>query len=392
MERIDGKTRRSKAGFGFVGAPILRAVRKARFPLLFAAGLALCTFAPAATYQPVSAEKPIPLTFGKSLEIGRQGSIFGTIASVCEDRDRNIYVLDGAQFTVFVFSPQGKLIRKFGAKGQGPGDFQSPSQILIDRQGELVVMEDINFISFFRTDGTFLRRLDLNGLLGATYVGPDRFLGWTWTPDSRQQVLVDGKNRVLVKLGSQPRSSFSTTMPDATGRAVMFNYSSPDYVPELISAPGERMAVVGFGGAYRLTIIDGDGNTAGAVSRDIEPGKISSKERAFLEGQIRDTAKERNWPPAVTKEISKKIPSTKPFFRAVRISPNAVWVFRVKDDITRPDAPFPVDLFSLKGEYLGSTGVGRIPIFISASRMYFVETDESDAEYVRAAEYGLELR
>ncbi len=381
-----------RARLWFVGDPIFRAARRAGLPFVFTAVLPLCSFAVAAVAPLVSSEKPPSIKFGKTLEIGRQGSIFGTIASVCEDRDRNIYVLDGAQFTVFVFSPQGKLIRKFGAKGQGPGDFQAPSQITITPQGELAVMEDLNFISYFKRDGTFLRRLDLNGLLGPTYIGPDRFLGWDWTPDSRLQSLVDSANKRLAEFGSQPRSSFSTSMADETGRAVMFNYSSPDYVPELISAAGEQIAVAGFGADYRLAILDPKGRQIGLVTRDIKSAKISPRERAFLEAQIRDFAKERNWPPAVTKEISKKIPGTKPFFRAVRISPDVVWIFRVKDDITRPDAPFPADLFNFKGEYLGSTGVGRIPLFISASRMYFLDTDESDAEYVRATEYSLLLR
>jgi hypothetical protein len=387
MEGMGHKRKRPRAEFWLCWARFIRDARLAGLLMIFAAG-GFFSFVAA----PCAAEKSISLQFGKSLEIGRQGSIFGTIASVCEDRDRNICVLDRGQFTVFVFSPEGKLIRKFGAKGQGPGDFQSPSQIAIAPQGELAVMEDLNSISFFKLDGTFIRRLDLIGLLGPTSIGPDRFLGWTWTPDGRLQVLVDSANKRLAEFGSQPRSLFSTSLADKTGRAVMFNYSSPDYVPELISAANGDTAIVGVGNAYRLTILDSNGRRTGSVARDIEAAKISPRERAFLETQIRDFAKERNWPPAATKEISKKIPDTKPFIQAVRLSPEDIWVFRVGEDITRPKAGLPVDLFSLRGEYRGPSRLRAVPLFISASRMYFLEIEDSGDEYLRAVDYSLSFR
>ena len=76
------------------------------------------------------AQGRVDIKFGTSLEIGRQEMLFGTIDSVCEDNEGSFYVLDDEEFKVFLFSPQGRLLRTFGGKGQGPGDFQSPLGII----------------------------------------------------------------------------------------------------------------------------------------------------------------------------------------------------------------------------------------------------------------------
>ena len=139
-----------------------------------------------------SQEKSIPLKLATPLAIGRTDLLFSSIASVCEDDQLNFYVLDRLEHKVFKFSPQGRLLLTFGQKGQGPGDFQSPAGIVLTSKGELAVLEDLSYVSLFKTDGTFIRRLDLNGRLGLGYIGPDRFYGWIWRPDDQQQVMVDG--------------------------------------------------------------------------------------------------------------------------------------------------------------------------------------------------------
>ena len=106
---------------------------------------------------------------GPSLEIGRAELLFGSVVSVCEDDKGDFYVLDQREQKVHKFSSDGRPLRTFGRKGQGPGDLQSPGRIVFTSQGELAVLEDISYVSFHKTDGAFVRRLDLNGRLGPGY-------------------------------------------------------------------------------------------------------------------------------------------------------------------------------------------------------------------------------
>jgi hypothetical protein len=52
----------------------------------------------------------------------------------------------------------------------------------------------------------------------------------------------------------------------------------------------------------------------------------------------------------------------------------------------------PVDVFSLRGEFLGSTAMKQIPLFISGTAMYFVESDDSGNEYLRRTEYSFSVK
>src|SRR4030043_1387345 len=155
--------------------------------------------------------KTIGMRPGSALEVGRKELLFGSSASVCEDDQLNFYVLDRLEQKVFKFSPDGRPLSTFGQKGQGPGDFESPSQIVFTRQGELAVLEDLFYISFLKPDGTFIRRLDLNGRLGLGYIGPDRFYAWDWRPEGRQQLMVDAKNTILRSFHTQARDLLSLT-------------------------------------------------------------------------------------------------------------------------------------------------------------------------------------
>jgi hypothetical protein len=339
----------------------------------------------------IPAERQLEISLGKSLEIGRQELLFGSITSICEDNGGNFLVLDGKEFKVLKFSPEGKLLLKFGQKGQGPGDFQSPDLIILTPQNEIAVHE-ISYVSFFKADGAFARRQELNGRLGLVYLGPNRFLAWDWHPDSRQQIMLDGQNKVVATFHAQPRNSFSTALTDGTGRAVMFNYMSDVYVPELLFGYGGGVGLVGISTLYDLTLLDGSGRVIGSVRRDLKPRRMSSGERAFLEGEIRDFAKARNWPGRAVQNLVNKIPNFKAIIRAVRISPQHVFVFRVPQDITSEDSAVPVDVFSPRGEFLGSTTLTQIPVFISATAMYFVETDDSGNEYLQRTEYSFSVR
>jgi hypothetical protein len=78
----------------------------------------------------------------RKIKVAPDGSIF-----VSNSRDHNIYK----------FNADGKLIAKFGKRGQGPGDLEFPGDLSILDGKYLVVGEYMSCrrISLFRLDGTF---------------------------------------------------------------------------------------------------------------------------------------------------------------------------------------------------------------------------------------------
>jgi hypothetical protein len=336
-------------------------------------------------------EKSVGLTLGPAMEIGREESLFASIASVCEDNELNFYVLDRMEHAVFKFSPEGRLLIRFGRKGQGPGDFQSPGQIVFTPDGELAVLEDLYYVSFLTTDGTFIRRLDLNGRLGLGFIGLDRYYGWIWRPDDRQQLMVDAENKILRTFHALPKDLFSVNLPDETGRLVMFNYSHDAYVPRFLYDHGGRLSAVGISDRYEIELLDEQGRTVTTIRRDLKPQKLSGREKDYLERTVREFAKSKGWPDRVARELGKKIPATKNFIGAVRIPPQYVFVFRFPPDISAEKAPSPVDIFTKKDEFLGTTEFPDIPLFISDKTAYFVKSDDSGNVYLLRADYSLDF-
>ena len=91
---------------------------------------------------------------------------FGSIRNFVVDDKGSIYVLDGKNYCVQVFDASGKYVRTIGRKGQGPGDLDSPLSLSINQTSdELLVLQGIRRLSFFRTDGSFIRQLSINNAI-----------------------------------------------------------------------------------------------------------------------------------------------------------------------------------------------------------------------------------
>jgi hypothetical protein len=75
--------------------------------------------------------------------------------------DGSIFIAAGTENKVFKFDPQGNLVKSFGQKGQGPGDFNGPGDLSVLDGKYLVVGEYAlsRRISLFDLDGKFSRLL-----------------------------------------------------------------------------------------------------------------------------------------------------------------------------------------------------------------------------------------
>ena len=102
------------------------------------------------------ADNAVKIDLKKSWEINEDQVPFNSITSMCEDDKQNIYVLDRKAFKIYKFSAKGKLLLSFGNRGQGPGDFAYPSSVTINHRGELIVSEDMFYVSIFSLKCQFL--------------------------------------------------------------------------------------------------------------------------------------------------------------------------------------------------------------------------------------------
>ena len=88
---------------------------------------------------------------------------FGQVASALRLSDGTIVVGDWMNAELRVFDAAGKFVRKFGQRGEGPGDFKRIEQ-LFRLPGDTILVWDpfLNRLSWFTVDGKLRRTLAVN--------------------------------------------------------------------------------------------------------------------------------------------------------------------------------------------------------------------------------------
>ena len=94
-------------------------------------------------------DQPLDADFEEIFRVGvlegEDWEMFAHVASVAFDANGNLYVIDGLYYgmdtRVVVFDPSGNFVREFGSMGEGPGEFNMPTEVAVMRDGTTVVEE-----------------------------------------------------------------------------------------------------------------------------------------------------------------------------------------------------------------------------------------------------------
>jgi hypothetical protein len=86
--------------------------------------------------------------------------LFGLVADIAADGAGNIYVLDNQLCQVMVFSPQGQHLRNLSRQGEGPGEIQQPTGLVMLPDETLgIIMGYPGKIVRMKLDGTPVENL-----------------------------------------------------------------------------------------------------------------------------------------------------------------------------------------------------------------------------------------
>lgn len=103
-----------------------------------------------------------PLQFEREQIYGtNEGSgpaFLGGIRGVAVDSAGTVYVLDNENHRLVAFNPDGTVRWSSGRQGQGPGEFQNPSGLLVDSNRLYVENQYGQQVDVWTTEGTFVDR------------------------------------------------------------------------------------------------------------------------------------------------------------------------------------------------------------------------------------------
>ena len=220
---------------------------------------------------------------------------FGSVRALGFDEASRLFIFDDEAPAVYIVGPEGGLVRRFGGRGEGPGEFRFAAAFGVGRDGVSVV-QDIGHNAYlvFSPDGELERQVGM-GILGPRPSPSSEGGLFGGSPAARlaqpqRQLLIDRaatsitehQHRVIVRASIAGREAAAEMelplwqpppLPDPMARRVF----AP--APQLTLLPGGFIALVD-SSEYAIRVIDASGEAVLVIERPIEAERVTGEHRA----------------------------------------------------------------------------------------------------------------
>ena len=324
------------------------------------------------------------LELEEDLSIGSvedENTMFYQIGSIDVDSQNNIYVLDSGNHRVQKFDKDGNYLQTIGRKGQGPGEFMRPINILLDAQGNIYVLE-LRKLNLFDSKGNYIK----------SFVPPTFIMGFAAGPEGNiigHGFISTPKAQNFGVMLINPEGKITKTIAEYLGismvsrKDAMFSISH-SYRPQLSFSPIEKKGVVyGYGAEYKLIVADFSGETSLIIEKDEPPQSITRREKdKIIDDTLERTADDEHgkWPRDVVEEGA-DFPDHRPFFEGIATDDTGrIYVRKVKSVLDESEED-EMDIFSADGYYLYTTKLNLSRGFIKGGFLYDTSYSEETGEY-----------
>lgn len=302
--------------------------------------------------------------------------LFFRVWDIQADTEGNIFVLDSGATRIQKYSKNGEYLGTIGRKGQGPGEFERPFILALDKDNNLYVGE-MSKIHTFDPEGKFVRTTKIP------------FFFMNFVPDNRGNFVVTGRitieggqNLGVMTLDSNGKikktiKEFPGLPMHETGMTI-----SHDYSPEIrFTALADRGFVYGYNLDYQIYVAGWAGNDI-LIFRKEEPAQIiSRKEKNKIIDDLSTNARNAGleWPKNVVEKMA-NIPENRPFFDRIRADEKGRIYIRQRTSILDKSGDMTFDIFGKDGYYLYKTKLPFVPMSIRDGFMYHATYVEESGE------------
>ncbi len=306
----------------------------------------------------------------EDLSIGREDDdnyLFFRIRDIKVDKEGNIYVLESGNKRVQKFDRDGKYICTIGREGQGPGEFQRPSQVIINDETGTIRVRDGRKLLVFDKDGKYLNQDIVFGefFFNLLIDSKGSLWGMKHEQEGDDEVTANHFN-VFIKLNNEgqiaekyvrfPYKFYIERMPSGA----VFSTSSGEEYDLFITSLGERNIVYGYSKEYELNIIDLEGELHTKIKKEESYQSFTAEERKKYKRAI--------------------IPEYKPFFYSL-FTDSEERIYAQRNNarlIETVEKTF--DVFSKGGYYLYRTVCPLTPFAIKDGFFYTRVVNEDTGE------------
>ena len=379
--------------------------------------------------HPLSAQEVIELPAQDSFMVGnaveqyRVGAVldgrwdaFGEIGDLAFDAAGNLHIFDTQALRVSVVDSTGALVRQFGQRGEGPGEFEADfgemlrMAVLPDGRAVVYAWNRGAFV-LFGTDGEYERTIRIAGGSRTTFTGMQALPGANAVLATSPVLRPSAASAADVRrrAGSSPAfraiERFGLDGFLATVDTVVAAWSPPGepagFAPQLvIGALPDGGIAYSDSSAYAIKIVSGNGDPVRILTRPIRPDPVTERDKALfidwriqfersyerelarLGGDYADIAKEmanRNRRRAESTVFYHDIPVVRDL--KTTWSGN-IWVQRRSTELATAG---PIDVLTSDGRYLGTYSSAATPMpaaFGPGGLFALVERDRLDVPTV----------
>jgi hypothetical protein len=255
---------------------------------------------------------------------------------------------------------EGSLIDKFGSEGQGPGEYQSPMELVISKQdeifltdrGKVVVLSNTGqFIKEFRIDTDYQKILPLDEdkyLVIAVKLKED-------LSQSFQVILCSSGLEELKILDSSKIESFKKATKVNIIPTLVYWEKSNNYI------------YTGNTDEYEIRVFDFNGELLRNIRKEHVAIPLSEKDREEYEQRL------QKFPPEIRESFF--IPDTFPPFKDI-VALSDKWLFIQTYEETN-DGSSLYDIFNTEGKFVGRMGLEGYQAKFKGDRVYCLKQKES---------------
>ncbi len=319
---------------------------------------------------------PTKLILKEDLTIGEKEEseeyMFSRMESLDVDDEGNIYVLDSKESHVKVFDKDGKYVRTFCRKGQGPGEMQRALNVVVTLQREIMVNDwRSRRLLYFTLDGKFLR--EVSGAKMFNFNNP--------RVDSKGNVVANftvmgAKTMSELKKFTSDLEPIFTIASIEVMRLPVLNPFFPVFFWEVIK---EDNIIWGISTKYELRVLNTDGKLIKRIIKDYDPVKITEEdkeERLKAFGRL---------PP----EVKIEFPKYHWAFENLSIDEEGRMFLRIHEKAENGEGSY-YDVFDSEGRYIAKIPLKATPRVWKKNKLYTVEEDEEGYRFVKR--YSLEWK
>ena len=290
------------------------------------------------------------------------------------DGDGNIYVTDFGNRRVQMYDKAGKYIRTIGRKGQGPGEYQFPSRIQFDAEGNLIVF-DSRVAHKFNRDGRFKKRITLKTFTNDTVImSTGSIFGTTQAHFEK-----GGPKECVAKMDADGTlvgtvAEFRGEFKESQNVIAWHQYNNR----LTLSLASPSIFCYGFSSAYKIYIADAEGKSNLIITKEEKPQPITGKEK--------DAIKKRGPYKAIWQSGNPKpeegmvFPDHRPFFgRLMADEKGRIYVWREKSVLDESHESV-FDVFSKDGYYLYKTKLPFAPVLIKNGSVYEIRENKETGD------------